>query len=253
MSTLEKFGILVILILVVVIGVVAVWGVGGEEGANPFDQGRGDAVAVEPSEGPDAVGPSADLPPWPGSTGPSAAQTPPAPVPPPAIDTPVTPPGGALAVKPPVEPAPAPVPGTTYTVRKGDTLTKIAAATLGDGNKWQLIVDVNTGLDPRRLKIGQVLRIPGSGAVLANAPVPPPSNTLPSNSPRVNTFVNPDDGPSGTPGGVREVEVQKGDSYYKLAEKYLGDGSKWRSLMKLNNIDEKSLRPGMKVKLPAAE
>lgn len=81
MSTLEKFGILVILILVVVIGVVAVWGVGGEESANPFDPaGGGDAVANAPGE---AAGPSGELPPWPSNPGPAVVETPPAAVPPP--------------------------------------------------------------------------------------------------------------------------------------------------------------------------
>lgn len=254
MSTLEKFGILVILILVVVIGVVAVWGVGGEESANPFDPaGGGDAVANAPGE---AAGPSGELPPWPSNPGPAVVETPPAAVPPPAVDAPVTPPsGGGLAMTPPAPPAPASQPGSTYEVRKGDTLTKIAAATLGDGNKWKVLVDANPGLDPRRLKIGQVIRIPG-GVDLAMAPSPAPAPT--ASRPKVHSLapVNPDDGPSGPVAveGGREVEVKKGDSWYSLAVTHLGDGNKWKKLMGANQgIGERDLRPGMKVKLPAGE
>ncbi len=51
----------------------------------------------------------------------------------------------------------------TYTVRPGDTLTKIAERTLGDGDQWRRIYDANRDkLDsPDRLIVGQKLTIPG--------------------------------------------------------------------------------------------
>ena len=50
--------------------------------------------------------------------------------------------------------------GGTYTVKKGDTLWKIAAAHYGDGRKWKQIVDANPGLTPEKLKVGQTITLP---------------------------------------------------------------------------------------------
>jgi LysM repeat protein len=48
----------------------------------------------------------------------------------------------------------------TYTVKKGDTLWKIADKYYGDGSKWKKIADYNKIKDPRKLKVGQKLRVP---------------------------------------------------------------------------------------------
>lgn len=59
----------------------------------------------------------------------------------------------------------APLAGNQYRVASGDTLEKIAVKTLSDGRRWQEIYDLNRqtiGNDPAKLKIGQVLQIPGA-------------------------------------------------------------------------------------------
>jgi nucleoid-associated protein YgaU len=50
----------------------------------------------------------------------------------------------------------------TYTVRPGDTLSKIAKEKLGDPNAYMDIFNANKGLltDPNKIKPGQVLKIP---------------------------------------------------------------------------------------------
>jgi len=48
----------------------------------------------------------------------------------------------------------------TYTIKKADTLWSIAVRFLGDGKRWKEIVDENPGLDPRKLKPGQTVRLP---------------------------------------------------------------------------------------------
>lgn len=50
----------------------------------------------------------------------------------------------------------------TYTVEKGDTLSKIAKQHLGDSNAWQKIFDANRDQldDPDRIQPGQVLKLP---------------------------------------------------------------------------------------------
>jgi nucleoid-associated protein YgaU len=51
--------------------------------------------------------------------------------------------------------------GATHTVKSGDTLEAIARTALGDAERWQEIATLNSISDPRRLRIGQVLRLPG--------------------------------------------------------------------------------------------
>lgn len=50
----------------------------------------------------------------------------------------------------------------TYTVKSGDTLSKIAKETLGDGNAYMKIFDLNKDQlsDPDKIKPGQVLKLP---------------------------------------------------------------------------------------------
>ncbi|MGB0409220.1 MAG: LysM peptidoglycan-binding domain-containing protein [Opitutales bacterium] len=50
-------------------------------------------------------------------------------------------------------------PGGTYTIESGDSFAKIAAKLNLD---LQALLDANPGADPRRLRIGQVINIPGS-------------------------------------------------------------------------------------------
>lgn len=48
----------------------------------------------------------------------------------------------------------------TYTVRAGDTLSKIAASQLGDYKRWPEIARLNSIRDPKNLRVGQVLKLP---------------------------------------------------------------------------------------------
>jgi nucleoid-associated protein YgaU len=52
--------------------------------------------------------------------------------------------------------------GETYTVKAGDTLSKIAKQFLGDANAYPAIFDANRDQlsDPDKIKPGQVLKIP---------------------------------------------------------------------------------------------
>ncbi len=52
--------------------------------------------------------------------------------------------------------------GRTYTVKSGDTLSKIAKEHLGDGNAYMQIFNANKDQlsDPDKIKPGQVLHIP---------------------------------------------------------------------------------------------
>jgi LysM repeat protein len=50
--------------------------------------------------------------------------------------------------------------GSTYVVKKGDTLVSIAAHQLGDYTRWQSIANLNGLRDPNKLTVGQKLRLP---------------------------------------------------------------------------------------------
>jgi nucleoid-associated protein YgaU len=61
-----------------------------------------------------------------------------------------------------VSEAQAPVESKMYTVKSGDTLSKIAKETLGDANKYHTLFQANTPMlkNPDSIYPGQVLRIP---------------------------------------------------------------------------------------------
>jgi nucleoid-associated protein YgaU len=67
-----------------------------------------------------------------------------------------------VVATPAASPAPASAATRTYTVRPGDTLTKIAKAQLGNANDYVRIFEANRDQlsDPDTIKPGQVLRIP---------------------------------------------------------------------------------------------
>ncbi len=117
--------------------------------------------------------------------------------------------------------------GGTHTVAKGETLGDISATHYGTTKHWKKIVDANPGLDPARLKIGQVLQIP---AVETSAAAP-----------------------AAVAGGPGTHTVAKGESYYTIAKKVLGSSSRWREIERLNGIPAESLKVGTVIKIPLKE
>ncbi len=131
-------------------------------------------------------------------------------------------------------PAAAPA-GADYTVKSGDTLEAIARAQLGDGQKWRAIVEMNPGLDPKALKVGQKLKMPAGGTATAKESSAPASGAANS---ATNTYT-----------------VQKGDTLVAIARKFYGGDSDWKRILDANSSvlkgDAAALRPGMKLTIPA--
>jgi nucleoid-associated protein YgaU len=69
---------------------------------------------------------------------------------------------GPAAAAPAAAPAAKSAPASTYTVKSGDTLGKIAKEHLGDASAYMDIFNANRDLleDPDKIKPGQVLKIP---------------------------------------------------------------------------------------------
>ena len=67
-----------------------------------------------------------------------------------------------VAPKAAAAPAPAPAQAQTYTVKAGDTLSKIAKEHLGNANAYMEIFNANRDQlsDPDKIKPGQVLKLP---------------------------------------------------------------------------------------------
>lgn len=111
----------------------------------------------------------------------------------------------------------------TYTVRKGDTLWRIAQKTLGSGNRYKAIMALNS-LSSDKLKVGQVLKIKEST-----------------------------DGKTGTvKPSFTSYTVKKGDSLWKIAKTQLGNGNRYREIMTASGIKNDLLKVGQKIKIPKA-
>ncbi len=106
--------------------------------------------------------------------------------------------------------------GTTYTVQRGDTPFKIA---LRFGVNVQLLMTVNQIVDPRRLLVGQVLTIPGEGAV------PPAAVTADSDTQAI--------APT-NPGNIDLYVVQRGDYLFRIALRF---GVPMQTLVEVNNLE----------------
>ena len=115
---------------------------------------------------------------------------------------------------PEVVPAPS---GDTYTVQKGDSLWGIAQKFLGDGKRFKEIMSYNA-LTSTTIHAGLVLKIPRES-----------TNNI-----------------------IVKYTVRKGDSLWKIAEKNLRDGSRYREIMKLSGITSTTIHVGQVLILPSA-
>jgi nucleoid-associated protein YgaU len=130
----------------------------------------------------------------------------------------------------PIPTTPPPMEERTHTVASGETLGEISQKYYNTARNWKKIAEANK-VDPSELKVGQKLIIP-----VIESSTPVVANTSPELA-----------------GGERSYTVQKGDSYYQIAKKELGNAARWKEIEKLNGIPAEELRPGKNIKLPAKE
>jgi nucleoid-associated protein YgaU len=132
-----------------------------------------------------------------------------------------------VIVVPPVVEAPLAVENKTHTVGNGELLGDIALKYYKSSKQWRKIAEANPGIDPKNLKVGQKLVIPGLAAKTSDAPVVAGA-------------------------GERTYTIKSGDTLYLVAKKELGSASRWKEIEKLNGVSSSELRVGQVIKLPAS-
>ena len=116
-----------------------------------------------------------------------------------------------------------------YTVKPGDSLSRIAKTLLHDAKAWELLAQINKIKDPNRIQVGQELLLPSEQQLSVW---------------------------KGEQGPVKEkqlitYQVKSGDTLSEIAEELLGSAKKWRVLADFNGLKEPYIiHPGDKLKVP---
>lgn len=101
-----------------------------------------------------------------------------------------------------------------YRINAGDTLWKIAERFLGQGPRYEEIMRLN-GLTTDMIYPGQILKIPAEQNM-----------------------------------AMQTYTVQEGDTLWKIAQNFLGNGNRYNEIMSLNNLNSGALRIGQSLKIP---
>ncbi|WP_439681512.1 BTAD domain-containing putative transcriptional regulator [Embleya sp. MST-111070] len=109
--------------------------------------------------------------------------------------------------------------GPTHLVAAGETLWSVAEERLGDGTRWQEVVDVNQG---RRMADGSILSAESS--LRAGWTLALPADALPK-APAA---------PAAQRAAAHEVVVERGDTLSEIAEETLGDGDRYPEIFVSN-------------------
>ncbi|MEM1444665.1 MAG: LysM peptidoglycan-binding domain-containing protein [Planctomycetota bacterium] len=133
----------------------------------------------------------------------------------------------------------------TYTVRSGDTFESIARRELGSTSRWVALAKANPTVDPLKLRVGEVLRLPSDKPELD-----PSLAVIPDEE--TNTATNAQLPPPPDP--VTYV-VRSGDSLSTIAARFYADSSRWQAIFNANRDQLKSphaVRIGMELRIPPA-
>lgn len=134
------------------------------------------------------------------------------------------------------------------TVKDGDTLSGLASQHMGSAGKWRELLDANADVlsKPEELRVGMRLRVPSQQtealieqanlALSEQAPTPAPQTETQTPRPTAQMYT-----------------VVSGDNLYRIAQKTLGNGERYREIYEANrdqlrNPDD--IRVGMVLKLP---
>lgn len=158
---------------------------------------------------------------------------------PPAEPTPVErAPGAAYtpgtAAAPP--PAAAAAAARTHRIRSGETLSHLARQY---GVTVAAIERANQGLDARRIRVGQTVRIPDAAAAPPAAPAPATSNAAPAQPPTAQPAAS---------ATARSHTIQRGETLDAISKKY---GTTVSALQQANpGLNPRRLMPGQTLRIP---
>ncbi len=149
----------------------------------------------------------------------------------------------------------------TYVVRASDTLSEIAERELGTQRRWTEILALNPGLAPTQLRAGQKIALPSQLEAKAGASPavssPPKETTNTPVSPRAaskkpeRSSTSSKEKASTPTRKARTYLVQKGDSLWRIADRALGDGGRWKEIAALNpKVNPDRLAAGQELVLP---
>lgn len=128
----------------------------------------------------------------------------------------------------------------THTVQKGETLTSIAKAAYGNSNYYLKIQAANPGINPKTLKVGQVIKLP---AIETGTTATPD---------RITSTLGSTDTHSTVTG--KTYKVQSGDTLQGIAVKVYGKRSMADKIYEMNKAaigsSPNHLKLGMTLRLP---
>ncbi|MHC4233631.1 MAG: LysM peptidoglycan-binding domain-containing protein [Planctomycetota bacterium] len=167
---------------------------------------------------------------------------------PPAHDVKSTPTRQRAAPEPPTpEDRRETSPLRRYRVKKGDTLSRIAAEWYGSrSNKVvEAIFNANRAVlsNPDAINVDQEIRLPVIEGV---APAPADKQATPT--------AKPERPPPKQEQQYRYYQIKKGDRYVNIAQEQLGSTARWKEIAELNADifpDPAKIRHGVRIRLPA--
>jgi nucleoid-associated protein YgaU len=151
--------------------------------------------------------------------------------------------------------------GFAYTVASGDNIWKISSKVYGDGRYTQKIAEANPGLNPAKLKIGAVVRIPviPHKTVLMKLPAFGQQGKVevaqrPTGSSGPVVVSKPVSVPDSVPVSATTHKVEAGETLSGIAKKYYGaSGPKTIAFITAANkgLDPAKLKVGQEIAIPA--
>ena len=143
----------------------------------------------------------------------------------------------ALPTRPPAPPVPRGDAGREIRVAAGDTLSGLASQYLGNGSRWDELLQANRDRleSPQDLRAGMTLRLP------TDLPTAPPTTGRETQATAPATA------------SASTYTVVAGDNLTRIAARFLGSGDRWDELLEAN-ADQlrrpEQLRAGMVLKIP---